>query len=402
MFLYSLFLAATDSEYQLSVPFLRTLPGEIGNWTLRGQAVAQKRVIHLTTAIPSVFGGICSRTPTNAKDWSTNLDFSLDQDEFYITLSRNVCPDPQSWFSGMNITFVPLENGSVSFSVKGNEVIPPRTNIIDNFNFSKQHTVQIVKKGRNIEISYENELQFNVSTFGAYDQTYFSFFAQSPVKCNRCITNIHGFTYIPTSERRKIDESLDQRNRKALRTTANKRETMKMMRRAVMQVVSQYIEEALGNDDNFTGQSVQLKDSLAEIKETILRANHTVSSKQLKQLIDEKISPVLEKSYHRFENVANAMFSTKMDMVNIWRDTGNQLRQIRSDLSLNCVQIENEARKYIFQVFKLAPEEFHEDNHENEKENLSFYLGIICLIEFIAYCIFFLRYHFVVLSKKRE
>lgn len=400
MLLSCLFIADLDHEYQLNVPFIRTGPGEIGNWTLRGQAVAQKRAIHLTTTVPSVFGGLCSRLPTNANDWTSEIDFSMKQDTFYLTLSKNLCPDVFSKFNGMNITLTPQTNGSLSTRIEGVEVLPSTTSIVDNFNYSNRHSLKITKEHHRILVFLDGSQMFNISVFNNYDQTYFSIFAQSPPVCIQCLTDIHGFTYIPSSERRNLDPSLDNRNRKALRSTANKRSMMKMLRRATMQIVTEYLEEGMANDDYLTGTDTKLKDSLAEVKEMLTRANHTISADDLKDLIDTKVRPVLDKAAQRFENVANAMFSTKADMKDIWVEAGNQLRAIRSDVTNQCIDIENEARKYIFQIFKLVPEEFHEEPPQSGRD-FSFWLLAICAVEFVAYIIFFIRYHFTILNKKR-
>lgn len=389
-----------ESSYQLLPPFSKTVPREIGEWTLRGQGVAQKRIIHLTSGIANISGGVCCRIPTDAVEFESNIDISQKFDTFVLTLSRNTCPDISSYFNGLNISFTPsLDNKELKIVAKGSEVFPVQERLIK-FNFSQKYTINIQKTQSKIEISikgHENS-KISLDITRMYDSVYFSLFAFSPSVCKEeCITNIHGLTYFPKSEKISIDPNISKKNRKALKSTADARQLMKMERRAKMLTVSQYIEEAMSSNDVLNGDSADAAAAMKEIKEMIGRAESRISASDLNYILDTKVKPELEKAYARFEKIALALFQTRSETTSLWRNAENSLKTMRSEINVECKVIEEEAKKIMLRI--QNGKEFNLDPKTPEaKVSILF---IICGVEFVAYLCFFVKQHMRLSMKKR-
>ena len=119
-----------DSSYSLLPPMAHTDIGEIGNWSIREQAVSQKRILHLTSGLDGNIGGICNRVPTVHKEWVSDLEISIKQDTFLFLFSKYVCPDFAKFFSGINISFTPLDQKHLQVQIKGEQIFGQNKNIM--------------------------------------------------------------------------------------------------------------------------------------------------------------------------------------------------------------------------------------------------------------------------------
>ena len=399
------FYFSQESLLTLDSPFTRTAPRELGEWTLRGQAVSQKRVIHLTSGIANVSGGICARLPTDALEFDVDVDFLLNQDTFIISFSKNLCPEISSFFNGMNISFTPIDdNKNLKVRLTGSEIFPNHEKIIQNFDFSQKHIISISKTQSNFILSIKNTNmdQINFTLPHLYQYCYFSLFSFSPTSCEgQCYTNIYKFDYIPRSPIRDSDKNLSIRNIKALKSSQDKRQIMKMNRRAQMEKVAEYIDQSVSLNDTFTdSKSIKLSDAMIEINEVKKRAESRISASDLNYLLDNKVQPVLDKAAARYEKVALALFQTKNEMITLWKHAANQLKDMRSEINVECSLIEDEARKMMLNI-KEHKEYNIGKNDTLNKINLTHILHIICIIEFICYVIFFASQHRRMSRKKR-
>jgi hypothetical protein len=382
-------------------PFTKTVPREIGEWTLRGQGVAQKRTIHLTSGIANITGGICCRIPTNAVEFDSDIEVLQKFDTFVLSLSHSVCPDISSFYNGMNVSFTPSsDNRHLNIVTKGANIFPDKKRSIE-FNFSQKYTIQIRKTKSKLDLSikgYEESL-ISLDLFNIYESVYISMFAFSPQECKEeCITNIYSLSYVPKSTILSVNPNISIRNRKALKSTAASRQMLKMERRAKMLAVSQYIEEAMASDDTLTGDTTDVSAAMKEIKEMIGRAKSRISASDLNLILDTKVKPELEKAYARFEKIALSLFQTRSETTSLWRKAENDLKSLRSEINVECGTIEEEARKIMQQIKNVK--DFNIDAKPPEgKFNI---LIIICGVEFLAYLIFFIKQHIRLSMKKHH
>ena len=407
MFFFVLAVFSAETLLSVYTPFTRTAPRELGEWTLRGQAVAQKRVIHLTSGIPNVTGGMCARLPTDALEFDVNIDILFSADTFVLTFSKNLCPDVSSYFNGMNVSFTPVNsNNDLKIRLTGSEIFPNKEQIIENFNFSQKHVIFIHKTSDKLAISISDvpmqPIEISLSISRLYQYCYFSLFAFSPSSCDdQCVTNVYKFDYMPRSLVRESDKNLSIKNRKALKSSQDTRQIMKMNRRAQMEKVAYYIDLSLSKNDTFTPEQKQkLSDAFVEIKEMKKRAESGISANDLNILLETKVKPVLDKAAARYEKVALALFHSKNEMISLWKQAGNQLKSMRAEINNECAIVENEARKTMMQLKEKNVLNIGKDP-KVEQHGFTYLLHVICIIEFICFVVFFISKHKKLGNKKR-
>lgn len=401
LIVYLAFSLSYSNPHSLHMPFIHTEIGEIGEWTLRGQAVSQKRVIHLTSGVSNVSGGICLRIPVDSKGWVSDLEFSLDGDEMVISYSKYVCPDVQSFYSGLKISLKSLKNGSIYAVASGEEIFNQHEYLI-NKKFDKIN-LRLVKSPERVSVimvmsGSEMVELFNIHIPSVYEIGYFSIHSYSPSSCDNCFTNIYSFNYFATESKIEIAPNTSEKSRKFLKSTASSRSMQKMMRRSKMLVISQYIEEFLSENNNLNGNPSELSDSFKEITESLMRGKEIISAQDLSNLIQTKIKPVLEKASSRFERVSESLWQTKFEMNSLWDNAKSQLKQINGELNAEFRLFEKKAIE-IAQSIKSTNDNRNEIGQPEHRGN---YLFNICIFEFLGYIVFFVTQRKRIAGKKAK
>ena len=133
---------------------------------------------------------------------------------------------------------------------------------------------------------------------------------------------------------------------------------------------------------------------MKEIQEMTIRATSSLSAQRLTHYIDTQMIPVVEKAAKRFENVANALWQMKAEMINLWDKTKKDLRKMNVDIKTESYQIKKEAEKD-FMLIKNILEGIEKEPSFNLKKirrsKLEHYLSTICLVEFLFFGYFLLR-----------
>lgn len=397
MLILSLFFILSlelDEEYQLQAPFLRTGIGEIGNWSLRGQAISQKKIIHLTSHALNITGGLCSRIPVNSNNWIAELELTSYLDTIVIAFSRYVCPDISRYFSGFNMSFVPQKNGKIKASLTGESLLFINTVEIEPFKVDARTRIKMIKSDKIFTVllsepgSSDPRQLFNITLPPMYDDGYFSVHAFSPDYDDSCFTDVHSFTYVALSERRELKKGISDINRKYMDTSKDARMMYKMQRRAKMLTVSEYIQEQMETNDILNGEINDFTDVFREIDESILRANDCISKADLDKMIETTIRPALDKAAARFERIGQALFHSKNDMISIIQFVENSLKDLQSEVRAESEVIEQEAQKMLAQML-LPSNEIKSETIESG-HSILFY---ICIVEFILYIVFFIYQH---------
>ena len=280
-----------------------------------------------------------------------------------------------------------------------------RGGVINNFDFSQKHLISIYKREHNFILTIPNTdmEQINISLPRLYEYCYFSVFSFSPSICDdgQCNTNVYKFDYIPLSPVKESDKNLSIKNRKALKSSQDKRQIMKMNRRAQMEKVAEYIDQSMSMSDTLTDdKKVKLSDAMIEINEARKRAESRISASDLNYLLETKVQPVLDKAAARYEKVSLALFQTKNEMITLWKHAANQLKDMRSEINVECSVIEDEARKLMLHLQENKDYNI-ERSDQLKRSNFTHFLHIICIIEFICYVIFFISQHRRMSRKKR-
>lgn len=418
MLLFS-FLALSSSlinpSYSLLPPFIHTSIGEIGNWSIRGQAVSQKRIIHLTSSVGSKSGGMCQLIPTNSEDWGIEIEISFIHDTFIFNFGPQLCPNISLKFiNAFNLSFTPSESekNTVQVKLSGPEIFPSVTGSFGYDFHPNKIRFRIFKENRNLTLStvdssgnHNQILTHKIGSLYSYGYLSFLSISPNPIKCNNtCITNIYSVAFFPLSSTlTQPDIQLIQRNRKYLEENKKKHQLYKMLRRAKMPAVSHYIEEYESNHRILNNDvEKQFSDSLVETKEIVLRARQCISAKNLSDFINNQMLPVVDRAASRYERVADALFDMKTEMSSLWEDVSKELKTMNYDIKRDCDLFENEviavSQKMKTQLDKLDKEIFPIPRHVGFAGFMITFpieriLFVICLIEFVAYFVFFLRYH---------
>lgn len=424
-----------DTAYSLIPPFVHTSIGEIGNWSIRGQAVSQKKIIHLTSTIPSKNGGLCQLVQTNAKDWESEIEMSFIHDTFVFTFGPQVCPNISTrFFNALNLSFTPSEENSNTVKVRlsGPEIFPSTTCSFQYRYHPNKVKIGILKENTNLTLYTTTESGEKIKCLShkigkIYTNGYLSFLAFSPnaEKCNNsCITNIYSSSFFPLSPvNLQQDNSVIERNRKYLDENKKERQMMKMIRRSKMMTVSKYLDEIQSHqgildgkvadqNDNFKTDihsqydiEDKFSDSLLETKEMVIRAREAISAENLTNFINNKMMPVVDRAAARFERVTDALWNMKSEMLGLWEDVSKELKTMNFDIRNDCDLVKSEvidaAKTMKKQLLNFDNEAAKlpkniDDNNSLKIEKLLF---IICIIEFISYIVFFVRYHNQVIRK---
>ena len=401
-----------DNIYSLLPPFAHTSIGEIGNWSIRGQTISQKKVIHLTSTVGGISGGLCQLSPTNVKDWVIEAEISLIGDTFLMTFGPQLCPNISSkFFNAFNLTFTPISGlEKMKVSISGPEIFPSKEATISYKAHPEKMRIRILKTDTKLRVATvadgkENDC-FEVQISELYGHGYISLFSFSPENCENCITNLYHLSFFPMSEiDKEIDVSIIEKNRKYLEESKNERQFMKMMRRAKMLTVSKYVDSIHANNEILNpSDKDKLSDSLLETKEMVQRAKQCISAENLTYFIDNKMMPVIDKAAARFERVADALWQMKVDMLSLWDDSTNALRSMNSEIQNDCKKLKLEVLGAAQQMQLnyanigdgnlqsevISSIESHESSMASKIEKLLF---LICIVEFVGYLTFFINYH---------
>lgn len=388
-----------DHRFNLIPPFIHTDIGEIGNWTIREQAVSQKRVIHLTSGIEDVIGGVCQRIPTIHSSWVTDLEISLNQDSFIFSFSKYVCPNIFDQFDGINISFIPENNSSLLVRISEGGFIgsfegrmqfspfPNKTHIkiTKNKNFIK------IETGRSIKPVVQYDFKNRDFMYG-----YISLFAISPIPCNNCITNLHSLLFFNQSDSISFPNNISLINRKYLSSTSKSRQELKKKRRNKMITVSNYINQSRINEDILFANENQrppFHDSLKEIKEMTNRAQDCMSAKRLTQFIDQTMMPTIEKAAKRYENVASALWQMKSEMNNLWDNTKKELRKMNNEVKSESFELKNDAEMQFGKIAQILNGMSKEPSFKSNlaKSHVEHFMAMFCLVEFLCFGYFLSR-----------
>ncbi|KAK8888817.1 hypothetical protein M9Y10_033557 [Tritrichomonas musculus] len=423
-----------DKTYSLIPPFLHSSVGEIGNWSIRGQAVSQKKMIHLTSTIGNKNGGLCQLTQTNANDWESEIEMSFIGDTFIFTFGPQLCPNISArFFNGLNLSFTPSDKNpnTVNVRLSGPEIFPSTTCSFQYNYHPNKIKIRISKEDYNISLyttidSGETKKCLSHKIGSIYTKGYFSLFAFSPnaEKCNNsCITNIYSETFFPVSEiKYQQDFSIIERNRKYLDENKKERQLLKMIRRARMMTVSKYLDDiqnhngvldgnTFHDNDNFKSEHIQyniddkFSDSLLETKEMVIRARDAISAENLTNFINNKMMPTVDRAAARFERVSDALWNMKSEMLSLWEDVSKELKTMNFDIRNDCELVQNEVvgvaktlKQHLLSIDNETTE-FPKNINTDNSAIIEKILFIICIFEFIAYVIFFIRYHNQVIRK---
>lgn len=395
MFIFLVFRVSgrIDKSYSLLVPIVRTNISEIGNWTLRDQAIAQKTALHLTPNYNSTKGGICQLVPTLVSDWQIEIDISLRENNFTFVLSQHLCPQIQRYFTGLNLTFTPLTTDILLISLNGVEIFGENQCKLP-YN-SNSTTIIVEKTQMNLAVSlstFNNKQKcFTSSLPSVYMNPYISLFSNTPDNCSKCKADILSIRFFTTEENTfQINESLIWKNRKYLKNTVMARFMYKMKRRARMETVAKYIEESDMNLYMLDEKEVELSDSFKEVSDMINRAKECINAKNLTEFINYKLLPVVNNASLRYQNVANALWQMKNEMIGLWDKAKQDLVKMNKETQKSCDAIKNEALQFSKQITEVLQSKNMIIQLNQPK--LSKYLFIICVLEFMAYVIFFITH----------
>ncbi|OHS99780.1 hypothetical protein TRFO_33699 [Tritrichomonas foetus] len=369
-------------------------------------------------------GGVCQLVPTNSNDWAAELEMAFHGDTIVFTYGKQLCPNVTSrFFNAFNLSFTPItDRKQVRVHLSGPEVFPFADCNFDYNFYPEKVRIRIEKQNKNLTVSTITNTGMEKKCFTQklsdfYNFGYLSLFSFTPENCEHCITNLLSLSFFPLSKNiEKIDLSIIERNRKYLEESKAARQMIKMMRRSKMLTISKYMDEISNYDghipenENSNNNDKKLNnndfsDSLLETKELILRAKESISAENLSFFINYKMMPVIDKAAARFERVSDALWQMKTEMLDLWEDSSKALKNMNFDIRSDCEKLKMEVFGAAKQMKYFLNEVKHDDDDEAEKLDkgmsalIQKLLFFICAIEFIAYVLFFIRYHRTTIKK---
>jgi hypothetical protein len=94
-------ISSFQRVFSLVDPHKLTDVREIGNWTIRGSAVSMGHFICLTNAHSNRAGAVCTRVPTDFRDWRVELELNAFSGKgVYFSFSSDQCPNPKTSSNG--------------------------------------------------------------------------------------------------------------------------------------------------------------------------------------------------------------------------------------------------------------------------------------------------------------
>jgi hypothetical protein len=165
-----------------------------------------------------------------------------------------------------------------------------------------------------------------------------------------------------------------------------------------MLTVSKYIKES---SENLTGDKTQLSDAMNETSEMVVRARKCISAGNLSVFIRTKLKPTLEKAEARYSRVADAVWGMKSEMVGLWDDVKKDLMIMSGEIRQACLELRQDATEAAAEVHgSLLPQSLLVERAELGIVERG--LFVLASMEFCAFLLFCIRYHWRHRRRKRE
>lgn len=412
------FSFSVDLRYSIVTPIEKTNLSEVGNWSLKGKAISMKKHIRLTSAIPDQFGAVCQRVPTVYKNWVADFELrSLNGNGgnlifFYFT--KELCPYMEVHYTGFAIWINASKQNSngespIYFEFSNDSIVdfeaskprgyvklhgqktPLRLRVtrskgkvsVENFAdqlFSAEFPDSILDMGYiSIEASTNN------LSYDDNDLVSFRFFQMSPE--------------IPLN----FSGDISAFNRKVLDTDLWKRRARKEVRRSVMQLTTYYSNDRKNRKDKLTGKGDgAIIDAFSLISEAEVRAKEMISKDRLIEFIAVGLTDIMLNATQTINKAYDRYDETKDYLQTMWQNLKTVLSMMIIQSKMEMERLVREAMQFAYDM-KLADtpsgDKIFPENDTKKQESLKNVskhekrLYFICLVELIAYVIFFLYKH---------
>lgn len=414
VFLLSFGCRASEDDYSFSPPILLTNASEIGNWTLRGNAINTKQYIRLTSEIPNQFGGVCNRIPTTFDDWIVELSLKshhgVGGSGFYFYFTKELCPTMPLLYKGfsiwINTTATDAAGRSpIYYTYANGTFVNPNTikpsgyiKIRDN---STSTRIAITKSGTSILVKHDFDLLFEAEfPKGIIDRGYFTLYALTNMNHggdNQDITYFKTYNLSPKENIPNLDK-LSYQNMKTIATARLQRRGKKSQRRNAMITSLHYQNETKDHNEKLTSEAIktdELSDALKIISESIIRSGHHITYTELNNFISGYLRDTIEKADEKINLALNNYDSLRFDTSRLWDEVRSSMTELAIDSRAQMELFGKEVMKLAKDIHleKVEPSAVINQTPEASSSKLTQILFYICLVEGIAYVIFFIHRH---------
>jgi hypothetical protein len=401
-------LSSFQAGFSLINPHKLTDVGEIGNWTIRGSALSMRHFIRLTSAHSNRSGAICSRVPTSFRDWKVELELNAfggtGGKGFYFSFSSDLCPNPETSFDGFSVWIDSKDNRDSwgyypLFANRSNLTILRSLRICSvPLRSDDSHLRLLVERNNcSVVISYTSTDShwdddfIHCGTEKFEDLPDFGYFTITALT-NDNLTDDHDLYSVETDALSAIvpPQSLidfSSRNRKILDEFALDRYPRKIPRQAGLPLMIKYIQKP---------EELTFSDALRLVDEIISRAMMTVSNSFISHFLNTTINESIEIVRDRIECAADSFHSLKAGLDRVSSCFRNELADITRELTAQVDVVRRDVVAYANILgtggrdSRLYQAAIRGASHKIRDPLLTNILWGICLIETVAYVLFFL------------
>jgi hypothetical protein len=400
--------AANISEpaYSLLSPFAFTAPDEIGNWTFRGSATNLKSFIRLTTQQPGQYGAVCNRVPTNFKEWNVEIEFNAfggNQGRgFWFTFSEEPCVRPGRHFHGFTVrmptdtmganwdSWYPVFIAYSNYTKADTEGVCSIATRSD----ASRVAIRVTRTGdkigflyRTLDADYQDPDFFpcvDTVVSGLPDFGYFSFSAMTTKAANDDHDLFRVYTESRSPKTAGNGTDFSALNRKRFEN----RRHQKFRKSGAMPLTKSYL----------AGTNVtEFSDSLRLVNESLWRANRTVKKDLVDKVVNSSVLARIE-SLQKHLRVANLTFSELRPALDgIWKDFEKELLAVQADVREQMGTTKEDLIKYT-KILVRGQEDtrgekaaYREALREMTDPRMSVLMLVVCFVETLAFCTFFVR-----------
>lgn len=400
-----------ESGYSLYPPYYLSDVREISNWTLVGAAVNLKKTIRLTSNLKNQYGGLCSRIPTQFRDWTAVIDVSCYNGKkwgngFTIYFTRNVCPDETFQYDGYSLSFSTNESNPdgespiffEDLSKISTKKLQPvgyasiRANTKNNLKINLRKTGNKIlletTQGQVFQRLFEKEFE-NFPEFG-----YFSISASTGDSND--IHELNSFTLYQMSE---VDqnhriENIESVNHEIIEKSKATRRKMKRERRTKMPEITKYLE-MVNQSSKLSGKQFDFNDALKLVYEMKTRADETITNNEFQEFFYQNLKNILDIVHRKINSEAENFEDVSNDISKLWIMLQSKLKNVEFLLTKEMDDFKKEmlSKVLLANIEKIQPDVLNgfvkTQKHEG-KTNLPIILLTICVVELIVYIIFFI------------
>ena len=436
---FLIFISTKGNGYDIEAPFYDTDVNEIENWSLKGSSTNLKKSIRLTPSLPNLVGFLCHRIPFSFKSWSLSFNFTAKDgtggDSLFFLFSDIFCPSFDDQIRGLIL----------QLDLKSNRAFFEQINNLSINDFLLSQTQQKQQQNNNkTKLKISQNVDFDIAhvsdTFSPYYENFDGYMKITIQKISNYtkIDYLRGNQYKELFFNEDFDEEFDgyltfigttsesfydnidiqsiyvsdslnlinsteinysKINKKKIETNYEIRKQNKERRRAqilpLMNEIYKEIQEknhSLTNADSNQDLSIAIK----LIDEAHNRMKLTMTFDDLEKNIQQNVSPIINLALKKVNLQAEKLSDLHRELDLLYSDLQSKMLKMvnETEIEMNSLmnQILNIAKD--LSIHKMKPEAAGNllDQASNPiKESFkSMIIPFICLIETVAYVIFFI------------